>query len=57
MEKYKALGINVSTSGRDYLNPFHANVPFLYPLKTSENPEFSDAFRGYIYGTFAWSGF
>ena len=57
MEKYKALGINVSTSGRDYLNPFHVNVPFLYPLKTSENPEFSDAFRGYKYGTFAWSGF
>ena len=22
------------------MNPFDANVPFLYPLKTSENPRF-----------------
>ena len=27
-------------------NPFQANVPFLYPLKTSENLWFSDVFRG-----------
>ena len=27
-------------------NSFHANVPFLYPLKTSENQRFSDVFRG-----------
>ena len=30
------------------INPFHAYVPFLYPLKTSENQEnrwFSDVFR------------
>ena len=32
-------------------NPFHANVPFLYPLKTSENQRFSDMFRGYRNGT------
>ena len=25
-------------------NPFHANGPFLYPLKTSENQRFSDVF-------------
>ena len=28
------------------IKPFHANVPFLYPLKTSENLLFSDASRG-----------
>ena len=26
------------------INPFHANVPFLYPLKMSENQTFSDIF-------------
>ena len=29
------------------VNPFSTNVPFLYPLKTSENRRFSDVFRGY----------
>ena len=31
------------------LNPFYPNVPFLYPLKTSENQNqrFSDIFKGY----------
>ena len=33
-------------------NPFSTNVPLLYPLKTSENWGFSDAFRGYRGGTF-----
>ena len=28
-------------------NPFHANSPFLYPLKTSDNLWFSDIFREY----------
>ena len=28
------------------LKPFQANVPFIYPLKTSENLWFSDVFRG-----------
>ena len=28
-------------------NPYFPNVTFLYPLKTSENPRFSDVFRGY----------
>ena len=27
-------------------NPSYANVPFLYPLKMSENQRFSDVFRG-----------
>ena len=27
--------------------PFHATVLLLYPLKTIENPRFSDGFRGY----------
>ena len=35
------------------INPFHTNVPFLYPLKTSENLWFFDVFRGYRYGI--WS--
>ena len=29
------------------------NVPFLYPLKMSENQRFSDIFRGYKNGTLA----
>ena len=28
------------------INPFLPNVPFLIPLKTSENLWFSDVFRG-----------
>ena len=34
-------------------NPFQANVPFLCPMKTSENQRFSDVFRGYKKGTLA----
>ena len=33
--------------GLKWINPFHANVLFLYPLKTPENQRFSDVFRGY----------
>ena len=29
-----------------FFDPFQANVPFLYPLKTSENLCFSDFFQG-----------
>ena len=29
------------------INPFSTNVPFLLPLKTSENLQFSDVFVGY----------
>ena len=28
------------------INPFQPEDPFLYPLKTSENQTFSDAFKG-----------
>ena len=35
------------------INPFQANVPFLYPLKMSENQRFSDVFRRYKKGTLA----
>ena len=40
-------------SGNDPLQP---NVPFLYPLKTSENQRFSDVFRGYRNVASAWNG-
>ena len=40
----KSFGKNIHV----YINPFQANTPFLYPLKTSENLWFSDVFRGYI---------
>ena len=33
------------------LNSFSTNIPFLHPLKTSENLRFSDVFRGYRSGT------
>ena len=38
------------------INPFLANVPILYPLKTPENRRFSDVFRGYKLGTLATNG-
>ena len=38
------------------LNPFQANVPFLYALKTSENQRFSNDFRGYRNEPLAWNG-
>ena len=37
-------------------NAFKANVPFLCPLKTSENLWFSDAFMGYRNGKLAQNG-
>ena len=39
-----------------WVNPFLANAPSLYPLKTPENQRFSVVFRGYKIGTFAWNG-
>ena len=33
-----------------------ANIPLLYPLKTSENQRFSDVFRGYRNGTLDENG-
>ena len=35
------------------INPFHASILFLYPLKTSERQMFSYVFRGYRNGTLA----
>ena len=35
------------------INPFLANVPISYPLKTLENLWFSGVFRGYEVGTLA----
>ena len=37
-------------------NPFLANFPILYPLKTPENLCFSGVFRGYKMGTLAGDG-
>ena len=31
---------------RKSINSFHVNIPFVYPLKTSENLWFSGVFRG-----------
>ena len=41
---------------RVVFNPFLANVPILYPLKTPENFWFSGIFRGYKIGTLARNG-
>ena len=41
------------TSRIRLFNPFLANVPILYPLKTPENLWFSGVFRGYKMGTLA----
>ena len=37
----------------NFLRPYEANISFLYPLKTSENQRFSDAFREYKNETLA----
>ena len=39
--------------GRACINPFLANVPVLYPLKTPGNQKLSCIFRGYKMGTLA----
>ena len=39
------------------LNPFHASISFLYPLKTSEKLWFSNVFRGYRNETLTRNGF
>ena len=39
------------------INPFLANVLFLYPLKTLENLRFSDVFRGHRNVASSWNGF
>ena len=39
-----------------HVTPFHANVPFLYPLKWCQKLWFSDTFRRYRNRTLAWKG-
>ena len=56
MQKYQTLRLNSSPHFIMVtlrLNPFLANVPILYPLKTPENQRFSDIFTGYKMGTLA----
>ena len=53
-EKYGEIHLFVYTM--ILVNPFLANVPILYPLKTPENQRFSDVFRGYKMGTLARNG-
>ena len=55
--------LRVDTNSRFYVNfhygqfnPFLSNIPFIYPLKTSENKRFSDVFRGYKKGTLETNG-
>ena len=43
--RIKALGLT------GIINPFLANVPILYPLRTPENQSFSGVFRGHKIGT------
>ena len=38
------------------VNPFSINVLLLYPLRPSENPWFSDVFRGFRNGTLVENG-
>ena len=38
------------------INPFLANIPILYPLKTPENQRFCGVFRGYKMETLAGNG-
>ena len=40
----------------DYLNPFLADDPILYPLKTPQKLYFSGVFKGYKMGTLLRDG-
>ena len=40
-------GLVNSYMHNNLLEPFHTTAYFLYPLKTSKNHRFTDAFRGY----------
>ena len=48
---------DLKTNKNSNINPFPANVPLLYPLKTSENRRFSDVSRGYRSATLVKNGF
>ena len=52
---YNAL-TKQSDDTNNVFNPFQANFPILYPLKTPENIWFSSVFRGYKMGTLAGNG-
>ena len=45
--KFAAKFTEITSETFKLVNPFSTNVPFLYPLKISENLRFSDVFRGY----------
>ena len=47
---------DLKTNKNSNINPFLANVPLLYPLKTSENLRLSDVSRGYRSGTLVKNG-
>ena len=49
-------GVQNGNIGQEWVNLFHANVPFLYPLKTSENLWFFYIFREYRNRTLTWKG-
>ena len=54
---FRELGKGLfGTNGLMYFNPFHTNVLFIYPLKTSENLCFYYAFSGYRNGILGWNG-
>ena len=48
--------VGLAFKGLSVANPIRATGLFLYPLKTSENPLFSDVFRAYGKGLKAWYG-
>ena len=39
-----------------YINPFYSNIPFLHPLKRSENQRFCNVFKGYRNGSLRYNG-
>ena len=47
---------NKIDSQMDKINPFPADNPILYPLKTPESPWFSGVFKGYKMGALAKNG-
>ena len=40
-QSIRNAGFSFPYSAKELFNPFQANVPYLYPLKTSENKTFS----------------
>ena len=46
---YRFIELHIHAGGMS-INPFQANVPNLYPVKTPENPRFSSVFTDYKMG-------